>query len=214
MLKHTRFSATFLYKRCLREGGRMDYFIMNIEKPQDISKCEVCSICNYNWGGDYRPAAYTQMGMLTSNRLLVHMWAEEVSPTAVYTCHQDPVYLDSALEFFIRLPDSDIYYNFEINSNGALLAQSGTSKDNRIPLPKQLFDAVDCRAEKNPEDWHVYLTLPLDALTPQVPDHFFFNLYKIKESPGNTHFASFSPIISEKPNFHLVQFFSRAKNVL
>lgn len=192
----------------------MEYSVLHINKPEDINQCKICPICCYNWGGDYRPPAYAQMGRLEPDHLLVHMWAKETSPAAVYSHHQDPVYLDSALEFFIQLPDSEIYYNFEINSNGALLAQSGTSKDNRALLTGNLFESVVCRTEKNPEDWHVYLTIPLNILTDKIPDHFFFNFYKIKESPENTHFASYSPIISKKPNFHLVQFFSRAQNVL
>lgn len=189
----------------------MDYSVLNIKDPHDICKCKICPICNYNWGGSYRPRSYAQLAMLDPNRLLVHMWAEEASPAAVYTHHQDPVYLDSALEFFIRLPDSDTYYNFEINSNGALLAQSGTSKDGRKPLSALHLKSVECRTEKKPDDWHVYLTVPLNTLSPDVPDHFFFNFYKIKESPGNTHFASYTPIISDAPNFHLPQFFALAE---
>ncbi|MFR4989226.1 carbohydrate-binding family 9-like protein [Anaerotruncus colihominis] len=39
---------------------------------------------------------------------------------------------------------------------------------------------------------------------------FFCNFYKISESPDIEHYASFSPVDSEKPNFHLPECFARA----
>lgn len=41
-------------------------------------------------------------------------------------------------------------------------------------------------------------------------DQFTCNFYKICESKQLEHYASFAPIISDKPNFHLPQFFEAA----
>ncbi len=193
----------------------MGYQVRRLEKREDIVLCPVCPIDSFNWGGNYRPAAFGQLGLLPKQNLFVHMWAREADPVAVCVQNQDPVYLDSALEFFIQSSPKDEYYNkdyynFEINSLGAMLAQKGADKANRVFLTDNMMSQLDCQVKREQSCWHVYLTLPLALLSEGSIKSFRFNFYKIKESSGNTHFASYAPIIWDSPNFHLPQFFASA----
>ncbi len=198
----------------------MKYTVRKLEKRENIIHCPICAIDKFNWGGEYRPAAFGQIGLLPGQILSVHMWAQEDNPAAVYTKDQEPVYLDSALEFFIQPlseerkcyheQHDEEYFNFEINSLGAMLAQKGRNKTNRIFLEETLMHQLDCQTKKEQDCWHVCLTLPLALLSHEPVIAFRFNFYKIQEGPGNTHFSSYAPISWDTPNFHLPQFFALA----
>lgn len=188
----------------------MAYEIHKINNAQEISHCPICEINKYIWGGDYRPNAYGQIALLGDSDLCVHMWAEESEPATTYTQNQDPVYLDSALEFFLKSSTCDNYYNFEVNSKGALLAQCGTQKDGRAMLSPALMSQITCKSWLNQNQWHICLTLPMNILGFNIHEDFRFNFYKIKESSGLTHFASYAPLSGDMPNFHQPKCFVRA----
>ncbi len=66
--------------------------------------------------------------------------------------------------------------------------------------------------------WSIRLTLPLTLVQALYPDfapetgsRFTCNFYKIKESKGLTHFASFAPITAPEPDFHLPEYFAHAQ---
>lgn len=189
----------------------MEYTIKNIESEADHLLCETCSIDKYNWGGSYRPDSYGQIGLLDHDILFVFMHCQEKNPARSYLYHQDPVYLDSAMEFFIKQADCDTYFNFEINANGAMLVQYGSSKENRTFVNDSFLRACDCRVFVQEEDWHIELIIPLSLLSIDKNKDITFNFYKIKESEGNMHFGSHMPLHFPKPNFHLPQFFRTAK---
>ena len=56
----------------------------------------------------------------------------------------------------------DIYLNFEMNANGALLACYGKNKMNRIPFTPDQIRKMKCSAEIQEEQWNVNLALPID----------------------------------------------------
>ena len=57
------------------------------------------------------------------------------------------------------------------------------------------------------------LTMVYPGLTLQSGSRFTCNFYKIKESQGLTHFASFAPIPVAEPSFHLPEYFAQAQIV-
>ena len=84
------------------------------------------------------------------------MVCEEKDPLRTYTEDFDPVYRDSAMEaFFQFIPEQEVYLNFEVNANGALLAAYGPSRVYRsyffqrghgnVPVPdRNRGRPVDC----------------------------------------------------------------------
>lgn len=198
----------------------MNYDIHTIENEEELSRCPKFSVSCFNWGGDYRPATAGRLGFLPGTGLLLEMECQEENPVRQYTDDGDPVYLDSAMEaFFCFAPEEEppCYLNFEMNANGAMLACYGRNRQNRMPFPEAVRQGLSCRAQITGHSWGIRLAIPLALIHFVYPEctlgkgsSLTCNFYKIKESEGLTHFASFSPITSPAPDFHLPQFFAEA----
>lgn len=95
------------------------------------------------------------------------MSGEKSSPN--YKEDQDPVYKDSAVEAFFRFNSGDgsrqdIYLNFEMNANGAILAGYGKNKTERTPFEADMLQKLNCKAEVEEEQWNVSLMVPIEIL--------------------------------------------------
>lgn len=176
----------------------------------------VLEISHYQWSSDYKPYAYGRMAYLDNQGLLVHMVSEENNPLRRYTEDDDPVYRDSALEFFVSFSAGEkTYINIEVNALGAVLY--GYGKDG---LKYKLADVSNLKPEvsvnRGENSWEVemFISEPLiqnifeiDSIQPN--SRFSCNLYKISEEAEIEHYGSWSRIDSDVPNFHLPQFFGR-----
>lgn len=199
----------------------MTYDVLTIKSENALSQCPVFMVDQFNWGGNYRPATSGRLGYIPETGFVLEMVCQEKDPFRSFKKDNDPVYLDSAMEaFFCFAPDETkpYYMNFEMNANGAMLACYGRERENRTPIPEELRKGLLCYAQIEEESWSVRLTLPLTLITAIYPNltldtgsRFTCNFYKIKESEGQTHFASFSPIPVAKPDFHLPEYFAHAQ---
>lgn len=199
----------------------MMYPVYSIKETAQLISCPQFSIDQFNWGGDYRPVSRGRLGFLASRGFLLEMECEESNPCRVYTVDGDPVYLDSAMEAFFCFRPSEknpCYLNFEMNANGAMLACCGTDRQHRIPFSPEIRSGLVCRAYTAENCWKIRLMIPLSLLESVYPglvlqagSTFTCNFYKIKESEGLTHFASFAPIPTKEPNFHLPEYFAKAR---
>lgn len=198
----------------------MEYKIHSISLADEIDSCPVFYVNQYNWGGSYRPVTYGRLAFLPGTGFLVKMVCEEKNPVRTYTEPNSPVHLDSAMEAFFQFYPQErpaCYLNFEANANGALHAKYGDGRKNRLTFPKNLHEACNCRSRVFEDCWTLELTVPLSLIS-YVYGHSDFsagslitcNFYKIKESEGNTHFASFTRIDNETPDFHLPAYFAKA----
>ncbi|MBU9727148.1 carbohydrate-binding family 9-like protein [Diplocloster modestus] len=197
------------------------YPVLILNSEAEIGKAQEFHIRHYNWGGDYRPSAYGRLGVLRDKGILIRMTCEERPPEALCHTNNGPVYQDSAMEFFFCLdtckPD---YFNFEINSAGAVLAQYGPDRAHREFLSEELLALCDCRVDVGEDSWQLDLLIPF-SLTQAVQgksglatgSRISCNFYKIRENPDLMHFASCFPIDNPTPNFHLPQFFGNAEVV-
>jgi hypothetical protein len=170
------------------------------------------------------------MGYIPDAGLFVQMTSDEPDPLRTMTRHMDMVCRDSALEAFFAFPDvplspeddytpddNGMYFNFEVNANGAMYAKTGRGRKGREMLSPEEMDAAGVRAWLLPGGWGaeflvpVTLTERLVGITDFRPqDVFFCNFYKRSEDPKIEHYLSFSPIDTETPNFHLPRFFAKA----
>ena len=179
------------------EGGHtLEYKIKTISSKEEIVNCNRFEIDHVQWHHAITPPkACGYMGYLKGEGLYVQICTEEHDPLARCTEHHEMVCKDSAVEVFLafaekgkELTNNDMYLNFEVNANGAMYAKYGFGRQGRQFL-KEVCDYLPDGSGKE----------------------IYCNFYKISEDPAVEHYISFSPIDSEKPNFHLPVFFAKAE---
>ena len=68
-----------------------------------------------------------------------------------------------------------------------------------------------CRKKQDNEIEAIRKAGVLQVAIVETGSRFTCNFYKIKESKGLTHFASFAPITAPEPDFHLPEYFAHAQ---
>jgi hypothetical protein len=139
---------------------------------------------------------------------------------AVNTKDNQPVNEDSCVEFFVKQFDSDYYYNFEFNCIGICkAAKHYKSRENAENLdPEQLkqigrWSSLGSRAFNEMSglfNWDLCVSIPfhLMGVTPgNLPQKLMGNFYKCADETEQPHYVSWSPIQTEKPDFHRPEFF-------
>jgi len=153
--------------------------------------------------------------------LYLHYRVKGEQLRAVTTEDQGPVWEDSCVEFFCRIPGDDHYMNFECNCIGAMVASRRKGRAEEVqPLsadrmarirrtcsyPREAFEEKDGLFE-----WSVQLCIPLDLIfgnrPPVFPQVLQANFYKCADKTKKPHFLSWQPIPLPKPDFHCPQFF-------
>lgn len=200
----------------------MLYHIKRIESTNQIEQCELFAINQYMWDSRQTPKVYGWMGYIEEEGLFVKMVCEEISPKREYIHHKDPVYKDSAMEIFLAFPEGELrndcmYTNFEINSNGAMLANYGEGRKGRQFITDEQYELTGVKATIEEDRWYLEVLFPESYLKQicnfddiKAGKEFYCNFYKIAESEDIQHFGSYSPIHSETPNFHLPVCFAKA----
>ena len=133
------------------------------------------------------------------------------------------IWEDSTCEFFVQVPGSDEYINFEVNAAGRLLACRGTGRNDRVPLPDEALaqivriTAVDGLNVTEPIDyagglwnWRIMLVIPFEVIGADpdaLPEKLRGNFYKCGDLTAHPHFASWSPVGTEHPDFHRPEYF-------
>lgn len=175
------------------------------------------------WGTRSIPKTYGYIGFVQDEGFYLKMICEEQNPLRIYTHDQDPVYRDSAVEaFFMFEPEQDsighpVYFNLEMNSNGALLAAYGENRFQRTYFSQENCDKVCCRSKIGEDSWEVTFHVPFSLLHEIYGlfhlgegSTFSCNFYKISETKEIEHYASYSPVLTEMPDFHRPEFFEKA----
>ena len=141
---------------------------------------------------------------------------------------------DSCVELFIEAPDGSSYYNFEINALGKVLACTGASREGRVKRPKEEMEQIlrfaqndsfaqnDGGSSCDPEEakpakdlqglhsWRVCVAIPFRLIgmdAEHLPEKIRANFYKCGDKTAHPHFVSWSPVSTEKPDFHRPEFF-------
>lgn len=189
--------------------------------PDQLSaggKVEIVNWTDY----PYRPEVRFSMGYTTTH-LYIKFLVTEKNIKANYLNDNEAVWEDSCVEFFVKDPNDDHYYNFETNCIGTALAARRRSKTEaehlseesmqRIirvsSLPHQKIDKRD-----NNEEWSLLLGIPFDLIGySEPPATLLANIYKCGDMTEEPHFLSWAPITSATPNFHLPEFFAKIELV-
>lgn len=193
-----------------------------IESKELLETVEPFEIRHLLWGTERIPKTYGYIGFAKGEGFYLKLVCLEKNPLRIYKENQDPVYKDSAVEAFFRFNSGDgsrqdIYLNFEMNANGAILAGYGKNKTERTPFEADMVRKLNCKAEVGEEQWNVSLMIPIEILEYIYGElnlkegaKFTCNFYKICETKENEHYASYKYVESKNPNFHLPEYFAEA----
>lgn len=178
-------------------------------------------------GSDHRPR--TQAKLLYGHDAIYGLFrVEDRFVRCVHRRHQDPVYKDSCVEFFIQPSAGEGYFNFEFNCGGALLASYVTDplRTERGFAGFQRLSKSDVRGIVvyhsqpriiNPEitepvTWYLEFGIPYRLLEHYAgaveigPEALWRgNLFKCADETSHPHWASWSPV--DDLNFHLPRCF-------
>lgn len=140
---------------------------------------------------------------------------------AVNYTDNSPVADDSCVEFFLKVPGSDEYWNLEFNCIGTVNASHRVTR----PAPTRLtgeeiasikrYASCGTRPFEEMEGlfaWNLTVGVPLElvGLDPaNLPEYIWGNFYKCAGKTGLPHFLSWSPIVAPEPDFHRPEFFGK-----
>lgn len=189
------------------------YRIRIVQSPDiDWDSVAAADICEYVWGGTYRPAAQARLVFVSGDGFYARLNCREASPRTVYRNFFDPVYRDSCLEFFARWNcKSPDYVNIEMNSAGAMLAAVGPDRERRRPVTDFLPAPFQIKALSKNDDWSVTVRIGIEDLKKLtglkeemlVPGYTFWgNFYKCGDDTSIHHYGSWNPIALPAPDFH------------
>ncbi len=196
----------------------MDYSIKTISDPSEIDRGSVVDVNVYNWGGDYRPEVKAVVCYVRDKGFLVRMTAKETNPLSVQTEPNSSVCTDSCLEFFANfkpeLPGSG-YINFEVNSIGTTLSFYGPDRYSRTSLVDLGIEHPKPRAFRTENQWGWEYLIPLSTIRKvygsadyKAGDVIRANFYKCGDHTEAVHYASFTRIDAEHPDFHRPEAFA------
>lgn len=150
--------------------------------------------------------------------LYVRLEAVEEHILARYTGDNDPVCMDSCLEFFFASRDEgNRYFNVEINPNGACYFGYGRLRHERCRLLcKNIGELFNICPFKTETGWGVEFALPVWYLEIYSPDFALHpgkklraNFQKCAEESATPHFMTWNEIGTEKPDFHQPDYFGQ-----
>lgn len=180
-----------------------------------------CSIETVNWPKtfNYRPlttvsAAYSQ----TAIHLLFQVHGNCLR--AANTQDNQNVHEDSCVEFFVKQPGSETYFNFEFNCIGVCKAAKHI---------KDRFNATNFTLDQLQKikrwsslgkrafhemgglfSWELSVCIPFELMeidASKLPVKMLANFYKCADATEQPHYVSWNPILTEKPDFHQPEFF-------
>lgn len=196
---------------------------MNVESAGDLleeaGQGDTIDILNWVHEYAYKPITIFNIGR-SKDSIFIKYNVRGSMLRAIYSNDQDPVHEDSCVEFFCMPVGADKYTNFEFNCIGTASAatRKGRSED-VVPLPKEKmltierFPSMGRRAFNEMEgmfEWELTVKIPLElmGIDPEnLPEKILGNFYKCADGTDSPHFVSWSPIHTEKPDFHRPEFF-------
>jgi hypothetical protein len=153
--------------------------------------------------------------------VFLKFYVEEKHLRAVNSEPNQPVYEDSCVEFFISFEDEAEYYNFEFNCAGTCLLGFGEGRDGRELIPPEIIKKITYQSTLRPASnananvgWELTLAIPFSAfqyheINSMSDKKCRANFYKCGDKLPEPHFLAWNNIQSDRPNFHLPEFFGR-----
>lgn len=174
-------------------------------------------IATANWHETYPHQPEVRFAMAHNNHaIFLHFCVQEDYARAVVDTDGGHVWEDSCCEFFVSPDEKTGYYNLETNCIGRALLCHGAGREGRKPAPNSVIQAIQrwtslgtapFPARESCTAWQLALVIPTtsffdDNITELSGRTMRANFYKCGDKTLQPHFLSWSPIQSEKPDFH------------
>lgn len=126
---------------------------------------------------------------------------------------------ENSCEFFVGVPGSGEYMNFEMVCNGSLLVARGSGREDRLKFPSEKVAQIvrmgslerKIYDERDKEfSWSIFIRIPFELIVGEgntVPDTLQANFYKCANKSAHPHFLSWNPIKTPAPDFHRPEYF-------
>ncbi len=187
--------------------------------PADVdwSAIPAAPIDHFFWLTGHTPETAAQLAYIEDFGFVLRMTCRETSPKAVYRRYNQPVYTDSCLEFFCDWLGDGRYVNMEMNANGTLLSCVGPDRHDRTPITELSGGEIFVvKGEINHDSWNVIAYIPTSLLcrilgVDSIPFGKGYtlrgNFYKCGDETAVPHYGMWSPIGTEKADFHRPEYF-------
>ena len=197
---------------------------LDIAVVSDLLETEVAkhAISHVNWKEKFPYHPLTAFSAAHSNNYIyVDFFTRCNYLRAVNYKNNSPVSQDSCVEFFLQLPDSEEYWNFEFNCIGAVNASHRKERNNPHRLNddeiNQIKRYASCGSNQFNEmeglfSWSLTIGIPFKLLgleKPEFPLEIRGNFYKCASATSMPHYLSWSPIVTDTPDFHRPEFFGK-----
>ena len=182
-------------------------------------------ISEVNWPSDYpyAPFAHGRIAR-TEDALVVDFRVSGLDLRARNLEDNQQQWEDSCVEFFVEDPDGSLYYNFEINPLGKVLAARGASRTGRVQRPReemqQILRTAQLEGEQDFEggiwNWRVTLVIPFELIgvdSEALPEQLRANFYKCGDKTAHPHYVSWNPVETPAPDFHRPEYFGQLRLV-
>lgn len=195
---------------------------MTMEKACDLleSAAPKYGINHINWKSQYPYHPITVFSIAHSDAYIyVNFFVRCNYLRAVNYRNNSKVCEDSCVEFFMQLPGSNEYWNFEFNCIGTVNASHRSERNNPTRLTDEQIASIRRYAScgSNPFQeleglfhWNVGIAIPFALVginKSDMPMTIKGNFYKCASGTSMPHFLSWAPIETEKPDFHRPEFF-------
>lgn len=170
----------------------------------------------YPWDNNgYKPYAEYRLSVCEDS-FLMQITVEEHNPRRVQTRHQQDVYKDSCVEWFVNfLPDScDRYFNFEVNASGIMHVAFRRGRHDGTLLTEEAIRQLNIQATVGEDTWQVCFRVPFSWIQSYIPEFQFregmkirTNFYKCGDETQFPHYGIWKESPLEKPDFHRPEYF-------
>jgi hypothetical protein len=177
----------------------------------------------------YRPAAQAKV-LYDEQFVYVIFRVEDRYIKATARKHQEPVFIDSCVEFFFTQGEdiSQGYFNIEVNCGGTVVSRHQTApKTNPQPLTDNEIDMLRIYhseprivepEKQSPTVWLIEYRVSYEILEkrcavirPATGVTWRANFYKCGDKTSNPHWLTWSKVDFPEPRFHLPEFFGTLK---
>lgn len=195
---------------------------MDIEQVGDFLELESekHSIACRNWADEYpyHPVTIFTVGR-SDDAIFIDFFVRGNYLRAVNYKNNSPVADDSCVEFFMKLPGSDEYWNFEFNCIGAVNASHRKDRKHPCRLSDDEIATIkryaSCGNKPFNEmegmfNWSLTIAIPFSLIgLTAFPAEIKGNFYKCASATKMPHYLSWAPIRTENPDFHRPEFFGK-----
>ena len=192
---------------------RERYELRTVERAEEITLAPAVPLAYFTGGvPGYEPRTEAALVYVRGSGFLARLTSFEARDQRRAVCREEDgeVYRDSCLELFINFaPEKGRdYLNLEVNPLGTLHAKFGPGRGGRRALPPEIErPRARCRAEE--ESWSAEIFIPLDCVEAlfgkdrfERGDVLRGNFYKCGDDCARPHYGMWSPVVSERPDFH------------